>query len=360
VRTILFPIQGVGVDSKTLLDSWISRYRYLRYLDLSDSSFESLPNSISKLELLRVLIISRNTKIKRLPDSVCELQNLQVLSVRGCTELEALPKGLGKLINLRQLFITTKQVVLSHDEFASMNHLQTIGFHYCDNLKFLFNTAQQLTSLETLFVQSCGSLEALPLYSFPKLQTLLISNCKMLNPSLNNESLITNTSSMKHLYLGDFPSLLTLPHWILDSANTLLSLVIKIFPDLTTLPECLTSMTRLKRLHIVDCPQLSNLPSDMHRLVVLEDLSIDGCPELCRKCQPRFGEYCPMISHVKHVFIGDWRTNRRGELKSSSFVLSLVYKLIVKMKLFWYLLSYSQCYTFISVIFCIIMVHVLH
>jgi hypothetical protein len=28
VRTILFPIQGAGVDSKTLSDSWISRYRY--------------------------------------------------------------------------------------------------------------------------------------------------------------------------------------------------------------------------------------------------------------------------------------------------------------------------------------------
>jgi hypothetical protein len=82
----------------------------------------------------------------------------------------------------------------------------------------------------------------------------------MLNPWLNNESLITNTSLMKHLYLRDFPSPLTLPHWILDSANTLLSLVIKFFPDLTTFPECLTIMAGLKRLHIVDCPQLSSLP----------------------------------------------------------------------------------------------------
>ncbi|RHN74335.1 putative P-loop containing nucleoside triphosphate hydrolase, leucine-rich repeat domain, L [Medicago truncatula] len=164
VRTILCPIQGVGVDSETLLDSWISRYKYLRYLDLSDSSFEELPNSISKLDLLRVLILSRNSKIRRLPHSICELQNLQELSVRGCMELEALPKGLGKLINLRQLFITTKQSVLSHDEFASMHHLQTLGFHYCDNLKFFFYAAQQLASLETLFVQSCGSLEVLPLY----------------------------------------------------------------------------------------------------------------------------------------------------------------------------------------------------
>ncbi|KAI5404784.1 disease resistance protein RGA2 [Lathyrus oleraceus] len=305
VRSILFPIQGVGLDSETLLDSWISRYRYLRYLDLSDSSFEALPNSISKLDLLRVLILSGNTKIKILPGCICELQNLQVLSVRGCTELEALPKGLGKLINLRQLFITTKQFLLSHDEFKSMIHLQTLGFHYCENLKFFSIPAQQLTSLESLFVQSCGSLDSLPLYIFPKLQTLLILNCKLLNPWLNDESLITNSSSMKHLYLGDFPNALTLPHWIVGAANTLLSLVIKNLPNLTMLPEFLTTMTCLKRLHIVDCPQLSRLPTDIHRLVVLEDLSIDGCPELCRKCQPRVGEYWPVISHVKHVFIGE-------------------------------------------------------
>ncbi|KAL5075010.1 hypothetical protein RYX36_013994 [Vicia faba] len=266
VRSILFPIQGVGLDSETLLNSWISRYRYLRYVDLSDSSFEALPNSISKLDLLRVLILSHNTKIKRLPDCICELQNLQVLSVRGCTELEALPNGLRKLINLRQLFITTKQSLLSHDEFESMIHLQTLGFHYCENLKFFSNPAQQLTSLETLFVQSCGSLDALPLYIFPKLQTLLISNC---------------------------------------AANTLFSLVIKNLPNLTMLPEFLTTMTCLKRLHIVDCPQLLSLPTDIDRLVILEDLSIDGCPELCRKCQPRVGEYWPVISHVKHVFIGE-------------------------------------------------------
>jgi hypothetical protein len=71
VRTILFPIEGVGLDSGTLLDIWVSRCKYLRYLDLSDSSFEILPYSIAKLEHLRALDLSNNCKIKSLPRSIC-------------------------------------------------------------------------------------------------------------------------------------------------------------------------------------------------------------------------------------------------------------------------------------------------
>ncbi|MCI65509.1 disease resistance protein, partial [Trifolium medium] len=58
-------------------------------------------------------------------------------------------------------------------------------------------------------------------------------------------------------------------------------------PNLKVLPEFPTIMTCLKRLYIVDCPQLLSLTSNMNRLTALEDLRIDGCPELCRKCQPQ-------------------------------------------------------------------------
>jgi len=63
VRTLLFPIKGLGLASETLLYIWISRYKYLRYLDLSNSSFDILPNSIAKLEHLRALDLSDNRKI---------------------------------------------------------------------------------------------------------------------------------------------------------------------------------------------------------------------------------------------------------------------------------------------------------
>jgi Leucine-rich repeat (LRR) protein len=182
VRTILFPIEGVGLESESMLDTWVLRCKYLRILDLSDSSFETLPNSITKLKHLRVLNLSNNRKIKRLPHSICKLQSLQVLSLSGCMELEKLPKELGSMISIRQLYITTKQSVLSQNVFANLTNLQTLSFEYCGSLEFLFNEVQ-LTSLETLIVRSCGSLKSLPFYILPELEALLVIDCENLDPA---------------------------------------------------------------------------------------------------------------------------------------------------------------------------------
>ncbi|XP_027351089.1 putative disease resistance protein At3g14460 [Abrus precatorius] len=313
VRSILFPIDGVGLDSETLLDTWVARYKYLRVLDLSDSSFQTLPNSTDKLEHLRILNLSNNRKIKRLPHSICKLQNLLVLSLRGCMELETLPKGLGKLISLRQLYITTKQSVLSHNEISSLSNLQTLSFEYCYNLEFLFGV-EQLSSLEALIVQSCRSLKSLPLSILPKLEALLILDCKMLNLSLMHENPIeewpkvgspVQRLSLKFLHLEYFQQPHKLPRWIEGAAYTLQTLLILNFSNLEMLPEWLTTMTHLKMLHIVNCPQLFYLPSDMHRLTSLEDLTIDGCSVLCRRCKPQSGQYWPMIAHIKRLSIGE-------------------------------------------------------
>ncbi|KAK2362527.1 putative disease resistance protein RGA3 [Trifolium repens] len=300
VRTIFFPIMGVGLDNESLLNIWLSRYKYLRFLDLSDSSFETLPNSIAELEHLRVLILSNNNKIKRIPHFIFKLHNLQVLGLDGCTELETLPKGLRKMTSLRYLTITTKQSVLSLTEFANMNNLQVLSFEDCKNMKFIFNGAQKLTSIETLFLSSCGSLKSLPLHIFPKLQSLTIEDCNMLNMSWNNESPIQKLM-LKYLCIQNFSGLSSLPEWIEGATETLQTLIIYNLPNLHTLPECLTTMTDLRKLHIIGCPQLLSLPSDIHQLTSLEDLFIYECPELCRKCMPQSGEYWPLR-----------RTYRRG------------------------------------------------
>lgn len=46
LRTILFPVYGVGPVSNSFVDKCISRFKNLRILDLSDSSFELLPDYI--------------------------------------------------------------------------------------------------------------------------------------------------------------------------------------------------------------------------------------------------------------------------------------------------------------------------
>ncbi|GAU30083.1 hypothetical protein TSUD_332520 [Trifolium subterraneum] len=304
VRTILHPVQGVGLQSEDLLNTWILRYKYILYLDLSNSSFQTLPNSVAKLKHLCVLYIRHNHQIKRLPRSICKLQCLQVLSLIGCTELETLPEGIEKLASLQQLYITTKQLVLSLDELASLKHLQALSLYHCDNLEIMFRGSQaQLTSLEALYIRSCKSLESLPLSAFPKLQTLLIEDCQIFNLSLNNEGPIQRLG-IKHLHLKRFPQLLKLPIWIEEAVDTLETLRIRKFSNLKMLPECLTSMSNLKSLYIDCCPQLSSLPSDMHRLTALEEFRIYRSPELCRKCRSPSGEYWHMIGRIKRVSVG--------------------------------------------------------
>ncbi|GAU30050.1 hypothetical protein TSUD_332190 [Trifolium subterraneum] len=293
VRTILFPMEEVGLHSESMLDTWVSRYKYLWVLDLSDSTFGTLPNSIAKLEHLRVLNLSDNYKIKRLPHSICKLQNLQVLSLIGCTNLENLPKGLG------------------------LSSLQTLSFEYCDNLE-VFLGEVQLASLEALIIRCCVKLTSLPLCILSQLEALLVKDCMKISLPEN----LQNTKKrrrMNFLHVQNFPRLQTLPEWIEEAAETLQTLIITNIPMLWKLPECLTIMTSLKMLHIADCPRLGNLPSGMQRLTALEALTIDGSPKLCRKCQPHSGEYWPMISHIKHVNIGEPEEEEPQEGEGSLF-----------------------------------------
>ncbi|KAK7378158.1 hypothetical protein VNO80_03595 [Phaseolus coccineus] len=54
-----------------------------------------------------------------------------------------------------------------------------------------------------------------------------------------------------------------------------------------------------------------DLALEMHSLTALDDLTIEGCPELCRKCEPENGEYWSFIAHIKRVSIGE---TRKGKL----------------------------------------------
>ncbi|GMN72124.1 hypothetical protein TIFTF001_055215 [Ficus carica] len=73
----------------------------LTVLDLSDTSIESLPSSISNLESLTALLL-RNCEQLRLVPSLENLTALRRLVLEG-SAIEEVPKGLEKLINLRYL-----------------------------------------------------------------------------------------------------------------------------------------------------------------------------------------------------------------------------------------------------------------
>lgn len=63
VRSILFPNGGIGANSDVFLNACISKCTHLRFLDLSDSTYETLPQSIGKLKHLRYLSLANNRNI---------------------------------------------------------------------------------------------------------------------------------------------------------------------------------------------------------------------------------------------------------------------------------------------------------
>ncbi|KAE9615539.1 hypothetical protein Lal_00018443 [Lupinus albus] len=303
VRTILFPIEGVGASSLAFLNMCVSRYRYLRILDLSDSTYKTLPSSIGKLRHLRFLSLERNEKIKRVPDSICKLYNLQVLNLAGCIKLEILPKGLTNLVSLRQLGITTKEAVLPENDISNLNSLEILNIESCENLQSLF-VGIKLPTLRTLIVTKCGSLKSLPLdiNHFPQLETLLVDNCEYLDLTKGCDDLNSNLK-LKAIRLHSLPQLSTLPCWLQESTNTLQSLLVVDCKNLEVLPEWLSTLSFLVSFGMVNCPKLMFLPNDFHRLTALGYFRIEGCPELCRKCQPQVGEYWSKISHINQIFI---------------------------------------------------------
>ncbi|CAM0947310.1 unnamed protein product [Alopecurus aequalis] len=97
VRTFTFRSVHQGIDT-----SFFKKFLYLRVLDLTDSSIQTIPGYIGNLIHLRLLDLD-GTEISCLPECISSLINLQVLNLQWCKALHSLPSALTQLCNLRRL-----------------------------------------------------------------------------------------------------------------------------------------------------------------------------------------------------------------------------------------------------------------
>ncbi|XP_037497016.1 putative disease resistance protein RGA3 [Jatropha curcas] len=212
VRTIFFPVRGMGPTSGTFIDTCMSRFKHLRVLNLSDSCFETLPNSIGTLKNLRYLDLYRNRKLRKLPNSICRLQNLQTLRLEECEKLEEIPRDIKHTTRLRFLEIPTKQTSFPENGIGCLSSLRYLSLFECGNLEKLFDDMQALTSLRTLVITSCGSLASLPrgIRNLSALETLVIGDCGKLNLMEMENTEDFNLSLSSSLV---FECNSSLPHW---------------------------------------------------------------------------------------------------------------------------------------------------
>ncbi|XP_030493519.2 putative disease resistance protein RGA3 [Cannabis sativa] len=129
MRSMVVPFQSLQwIRGYQLLDITVSRFIFIRTLDMHGLGINRVPSSITNLKLLKYLDLSENEDITELPHSITKLLNLQTLKLSSCYRLKRLPRrGFENLINLR--------------------HLEIDG---CYNLTSLPRGIHQLTNLQIL------------------------------------------------------------------------------------------------------------------------------------------------------------------------------------------------------------------
>ncbi|CBI35214.3 unnamed protein product, partial [Vitis vinifera] len=112
--------------STRVLQNILPKFKSLRVLSLCEYYITDVPDSIHNLKQLRYLDLS-TTMIERLPESICCLCNLQTMMLSKCRCLLELPSKMRKLINLRYLDISgsnsLKEMPNDIDQLKSLQKL---------------------------------------------------------------------------------------------------------------------------------------------------------------------------------------------------------------------------------------------
>ncbi|MED6215926.1 hypothetical protein PIB30_002612 [Stylosanthes scabra] len=147
-------------ESTALPFDLLSKNKYLRVLSF-DKLNNTLPDSIGKLIHLRYLDLSWSVS-EVLPQSLCNLCNLQTLKLRSCSSLTVLPSSLGDLIYLLYLDLSKTAVKTLPESLCKLCNLQTLKLENCSELTMLPNGMCNLVNLRHLDIRNT------PLKEMPK------------------------------------------------------------------------------------------------------------------------------------------------------------------------------------------------
>ncbi|KAL5543605.1 hypothetical protein UlMin_007389 [Ulmus minor] len=275
MRTIILPCQlGSEVEGKSgtsICDEIVSKFKFVRALDLHNSGIKKVSKSIGKLKHLRYLDLSQNGDIRVLPNSIGRLQYLDTLKLNYCSKLEELPISIKSLVNLRNLEIGSC-CSLTHMPrgLGQLTKLETLS-------EFVLNKGNGSTS------KQCGELGELSELNQLKGE-LRIKNLRPgedtgpanLEEKQNLQSLILMWDIDAAVAANDTQDISTeglQPH------PALKELALCAYGGVE-LPSWLPSLENLVKFSLWGCMKCVHLPSSLNHLPHLKTLVLDDMPDM--------------------------------------------------------------------------------
>uniref|UniRef100_N1QY47 Putative disease resistance protein RGA1 n=1 Tax=Aegilops tauschii TaxID=37682 RepID=N1QY47_AEGTA len=255
---------------------------------------------------LRELKISDCPRCKSIP-VVWLSESLEILSLTNMVNLTTLFSSVFRRIHLGSWF--TEFLFWSHDTKFMMLPLEAqerLGQRPIEKLKNLYlEGANSLVTssgwsrtqlmvwkcflfVEDLTIRRCNDLVHWPaeeLRCLDRLRILHIENCDNLEGNTTSSEEETLPLSLEEFVIEYCPRMVSLP-LNLGNLAKLRSLRVDGCRRLKELPNGMCDLTSLRELKIWHCPAMEEFPHGLlERLLTLEYLSIDYCPELERRCR---------------------------------------------------------------------------
>lgn len=122
VKGSVLRLTALKLDS---LSNSISKYDHLKILYLHNNSLHTLPSEFTQLQKLYVLSLKKN-KFHQFPEQLLELPQLDNLDLSS-NKIEYLPNDIGKLIKLKRLNLRNNKIKQLPQNIALLKHLKTLN-----------------------------------------------------------------------------------------------------------------------------------------------------------------------------------------------------------------------------------------